>query len=325
MELMKAAVYEKYGPPEVLQIKEINKPAPKDNEILIKIYAATVTAGDCETRRFKIPLMFWLPIRLYMGLLKPRVKILGQEFAGEIEITGKNVTLFKKGDKVFGATGMKLGAYAEFTCLPESYAIAIKQDSLNYEEAVTIPVGGLNALFFLKKANIKNGQHVLINGACGSIGSFAVQYAKLLGAEVTAVDSTDKLDTLYSIGANHVIDYTKEDFTKNGKKYEVIFDVAGKSSFARSVKSLKKEGYYLLANPRLWKIVLGLFVLLTGRKKIITGVASERIEDLIYLNKLIEEGKIKPVIDRTYSLEQIIEAHKYVEQGHKKGNVVITI
>ena len=269
--------------------------------------------------------MFWLPIRLYMGILKPRIKILGQEFAGEIEAAGKNVTQFKKGDKVFGATGMKLGAYAEYICLPESYPIAKKTDSISFEEAATIPVGGLNALHFLGKANIQRGQNVLINGAAGSIGTYAVQIAKSLGADVTGVDSKEKLDMLRSIGADHVIDYTMEDFNKNGKSYDVIFDVAGKSSFSKSIKSLKQNGYFILANPRFWQMIRGLLISMISRKKVITGVAAEKTEDLIFLKKLIEEGKIKPVIDRRFTLGQIVEAHKYIEQGHKKGNVVITV
>ena len=249
------------------------KPTPKDNEVLIRVYATTVTAGDCEIRRFQIPILFWLPVRLHMGLRKPRIKILGQEIAGEIEAVGKEVTQFKKGDQVFAPTEMSLGAYAQYICLPSTCVMAVKPTNMTYAEAATVPLGGLNALHFLRKGNIQSGQKVLINGAGGSIGTFAVQLAKYFGAEVTGVDSTEKLDMLSSIGADRVIDYTQEDFTKNGQTYDVIFDVAGKSSFSRSVKSLNQNGRYLLANLVLSQIVRGLWTSMTSSKKVITGLA----------------------------------------------------
>ena len=322
---MKAIVFTKYGSPDVLQLREVAKPTPKDNEVLIRIYATTVTAGDCEIRSFKIPLFIWLPLRLYMGLRKPRKHILGQELAGEIESVGKDVKRLRKGDQVFAATGFRFGAYAEYICLPEDGVLAIKPANMTYEEAAAVPVGGLEALHFLRKGHIQSGQKVLINGAGGSIGTFAVQLAKSFGAEVTGVDSTEKLDMLRSIGADHVIDYTQEDFTKGGETYDVIFDVVGKTSFSRSVRSLKQNGRYLLANAGLSQMVRGRWTSMRSSKKVILGAASEKTEDLIFLKELIEAGKIQSVIDRRYPLEHIVEAHRYVDTGHKKGNVVITV
>ncbi|HEV2655212.1 MAG TPA: NAD(P)-dependent alcohol dehydrogenase [Ktedonobacteraceae bacterium] len=323
--LMKAIVYTQYGPPDVLQLKEVAKPTPKDKEVLIRIDATTVTAADCELRSLKLPIWLRLPIRIYLGLIRPRNKILGQDLAGEIEAVGKEVTRFKKGDQVFGWTGFRLGAYAEYTCLSEDGVLAIKPATMTYEEAAAVPLGGLNALHFLRNGNVQSGQKVLIQGAGGSIGTFAVQLAKYFGAEVTAVDSTGKLDMLRSIGADHVIDYTQEDFTKNGETYDVIFDVVGKSSFTRSVRSLKHNGRYLLANPRLSQMVRGRWTSRRSSKQVIVGAASEKTEDLLFLKELIEAGKIQSVIDRGYPLEHIAEAHRYVDTGHKKGNVVITV
>jgi NADPH:quinone reductase-like Zn-dependent oxidoreductase len=328
---MKAIVWTKYGPPEVLQLKEVEKPTPKDNEVLIRIYATTASAGDCETRSLKFPLMLSLPMRLYNGLRKPRrITILGQELAGEIEAVGKDVKLFKKGDQVFAALGFGMGAYAEYICLPEEPkemegVLASKPSNMTYDEAAAVPVGGLNALHFLRKGNIQRGQKVLINGAGGSIGTIAVQLAKYFGAEVTGVDSKRKLDMLHSIGADHVIDYTQEDFTNSGETYDVIFDVVGKASFSGCIRSLKKNGIYLLANPSLSRSVRGRWTSMTSSKKVISGTITESTEDLIFLKELIEAGTIKSVIDRRYPLEQIPEAHRYVETGQKKGNVVITV
>lgn len=321
---MKAIVCTKYGSPDVLQLQEVEKPTPKDNQVLIRVHAATVTAGDCELRRFKFPILFWLPLRLYIGIRKPRIKVFGQELAGEIESVGKEVTQFKKGDQVFAPTEMSFGAYAEYICLPGNYTIATKPSNMTCEEAATIPTGGLNALYFLRKANIERGEKVLINGAAGSIGTIAVQIAKSLGAEVTGVDSAKKLEMLRSIGADQVIDYTREDFTKSGKTYDVILDVAGKSSYSRCVKALTRKGRYVLANPSISLIVRGLWTSMTSSKKVITGLANYKVEDLNYLKEMIEAGKIKSVIDRRYGLEEVAEAHRYVEEGHKKGNVVIT-
>jgi 2-desacetyl-2-hydroxyethyl bacteriochlorophyllide A dehydrogenase len=322
---MKAIVFAKYGPPDVLQLKEIEKPIPKDNEVLIRIYATTVTAGDCEIRRFQMPLLFWLPVRIHMGIIKPRIKILGQELSGEIESIGKAVTQFKKGDPVFAAADARFGAYAEYKCLPSTNVMAIKPANMTDDEAAGVPVGGLNALHFLRKGNIRSGQKVLIYGAAGSIGTFAVQLAKYFGAEVTGVCSTPNFELVKSLGADRAVDYTKEDFSKNGETYDVIFDTVGKSSFSRSTRSLKKKGFYLLANPGLSQTVRGLWTSMTGSKKAIIALARYKKEDLVFLKELIEAGKIKSVIDRRYPLEQIVEAHRYVEKGHKKGNVVITL
>ena len=328
--IMKAVVWTAYGPPDVLQLKEVEKPTPKDNEVLVKIYAATVTAGDCEQRNLKLPILLSLPMRLYIGFKEPkRITILGMDLAGEIESVGKDVKQFKNGDQVFATTGfVNMGAYAEYICLPDKPkegALATKPINMTYEEAAGVPTGGLEALYFLRKGNIQSEQEVLVNGAGGTIGTFAVQLAKYYGAKVTAVDSTEKLDMLLSIGADQVIDYTKEDFTKSGKTYDVIFDVAGKSSFSGSVKSLKQKGRYLLANPRLSQMIRGLWTSMTSNKKVIFGATDQNTENLIYLKGLIEAGKVKSVIDRCYPLEQTADAHRYVEKGHKKGNVVITV
>jgi len=322
---MKAIVCTKYGPPDVLQLKEVEKPTPKDNEILIKIHATSVTTGDCELRKFKMPIELWLPIRLIMGLTKPRNSILGMEFAGEIETVGNKINVFSKGDQVFAATGIKFGAYAEYICVPQKYVMALKPTNMSYEEAATVPTGGINSLYYLRKANIQKGQKVLVYGTSGSIGTFAVQLAKYYGAEVTGVCSTSKIELVKSLGADKVIDYTKEDFTKSGETYDVIFDTIGKSSFSRSKGLLKEKGIFLLANPKLSEKIQGAWTSLTTKVKVVTELAKYRTGDLIFLKGLIEEGKIKSVIDRSYPLEQIPEAHRYVEEGHKRGNVVILV
>ena len=326
---MKAVINEKYGPPEVLQLVEIEKPVPKENEVLIKIYATTVTAGDCEMRHLKLPLAYQLMLRMGFGIRGPRNIKTGTEVAGEIEAVGKDAKQLKIGDQVFGAAGMAFGANAEYIALAEvpgemEGGVALKPVNMSYEEAATVPFGGRDALHFLRKGDIQSGQKILINGAGGSIGTFAIQLAKHFGAEVTAVDSTAKLDMLRSIGADHVVDYTQEDFTKNSEIYDVIFDVVGKISFSRSEKSIKQNGTYLLANPAS-QMVQGLWTRMTSSRKVIMETSSGTIADLIFLRKLIEEGKLKTVIDRSYPLEQIVEAHRYVEKGGKKGNLVITV
>jgi len=325
---MKAIVCTKYGPPDVLQLKDVEKPTPRDNEVLIRVHASTVTAGDCELRSLKFPLLLQLLLRIGFGFRGPRKKILGQELAGEIEAVGKEVTLFRKGDQVFGWSGLRLGAYAEYTCLPEDGMLAIKPSNMTYEEAAVLPVGGLDALYFLRRGHIQSGNKVLINGAGGSIGTFAIQLARYFGADVTAVDSTGKLDMLRSIGADRVVDYTQEDFTKSGVTYDVIFDVVGKSSYSRSVKLLTPNGRYLLGNPRLFQRVRGRWTSMRTSKKVIPYAAksaSEYRRDCNFLKELIEAGKIRSVIDRCYPLEQTAEAHRYVDTGQKKGNVVIAI
>ncbi len=323
---MKAVVWTKYGPPEVLQLKEVEKPIPKDNEVLIRIYATTVTKGECEIRDLNFPFLFRFVIRIGLGFRKPKkITILGQELAGEIELVGKDVKLFKKGDQVFAATGSRLGADAEYVCLPEEGMVVQKPTNMTYEEATTVPIGGLTALHLLRKGNIQSGEKVLINGAGGSIGTMAIQLAKLFGAEVTGVDSSSKLDMLRSIGADHVIDYTQEDFTKNGETYDVIFDVVGKSLLSRSKRSLNKKGFYILANPSTSQKIRGRWIAKTSSKKVIFWSESKETEELLYLKELIEAGKIKTIIDRQYPLEQVAEAHSYVESGQKIGNVVITV
>jgi len=327
---MKAIIWTKYGPPDVLQLKEIEKPTPKDNEVLIRIHATTVTAGDCEQRSMKTAIQYRLLMRMYIGLRKPkRITILGMELAGEIELVGKDVTLFKEGDQVFAATGfVGMGACAEYICLreePEGGVLAIKPTNMTYEEAAAVPVGGLEALNFLRQGNIQSGEKVLINGAGGTIGTFAVQLAKYFGAEVTGVDSTEKLDMLHSIGTDYVIDYTQEDFTKRGETYDVILNMVSKSSFSGIIRSLKQNGRYLIADPGPLQKVRGRWTSMKSSKKVIFWAAHSKTEDLLYLKELIEAGKIKSVIDRRYPLEQTAEAHKYVETGHKKGHVVITL
>jgi NADPH:quinone reductase-like Zn-dependent oxidoreductase len=325
---MKAIVWTKYGSPDGLQLKEVEKPIPGDNEVLIKIYATTVTAGDSEVRSLNVPLWLLLPIRLYLGLLRPRNRILGQELAGEIEAVGKDVQQFRKGDLVFGTTGLGFGAYADYIRLPETSGtgvLAAKPANMSFEEAAAVPTAALEALHFLRQGNIRSGQKVLINGAGGSIGTFAVQLAKYYGAEVSAVDSTGKLDMLRSLGADHVIDYTQEDFSDNGQTYDVIFDVVGKTSFSRSIRSLSTTGVYMLGNSGLSQKVRALWISMSSRKKVVTGTANHDTDALIFLKQLIEAGKLKSVIDRSYPLEQIADAHRYVDTGHKKGNVVITV
>lgn len=328
---MKAIVWTKYGSPDVLQLRTVEKPTPRDNELLIRIHATTVTAGDCEMRRLELPLMLSFPMRLYAGLLRPkRIAVLGQELAGEVEAVGKAVQSFKAGDRVFGTTGFSFGAYAEYICLPAEPnemqgALAAMPANLTYEEAAAVPTAGLEALHFLRKANAQRGTKVLIVGAGGSIGTFAVQLARHLGAEVTGVDSTEKLDMLRAIGADHVIDYTKEEYTNSGERYDLIVDVVGRKAVSRRLKLLKEDGDYFLAYAGLSHLVLSRWMSLTGNKKLKIESASQQKEDLLFLKELLEAGKIKPVIDRCYPLEQMAEAHRYAETGQKKGNVVIAV
>jgi NADPH:quinone reductase-like Zn-dependent oxidoreductase len=306
---MKAVVCTKYGPPEVLQLKEVEKPTPKKNEVCIKIFATAVTASDCIVRGFKVPLSLWLPMGLAIGFTKPRFPILGIVLAGEVESIGKNVTLFKKGDQVFGWNiSPSFGTYAEYKCLNEKGMLAIKPINLSYEQAAAIPFGGLLASYFLKKGNIRNGQKVLIYGASGAIGTAAVQLARHFGAIVTGVCSTPNLELVKSLGADTVLDYTKEDLTNRGESYDFILDAVGKrksSNFKlQCKKALTPNGKHISVDD---------------------GSPQPRIEDLMLLKELIEAGKMKPVIDRCYPLEQIVEAHRYADKGHTKGNVVITV
>jgi NADPH:quinone reductase-like Zn-dependent oxidoreductase len=323
---MKAIIWTNYGGPDVLQLQEVEKPAPKDDEILIKTYAATAFAGDCEFRRLDLPLLLRIPLRMYAGFRKPkRITILGQELAGEIEMVGKDVTLFKKGDQVFASTGLRFGGYAEYSCLSEAGAVVLKPAGITYDEAAAIPTGGLEALHYLRAGNIQKGDKILINGAGGSIGTFGVQLAKHFGAEVTAVDSTEKLDMLRTIGADHVIDYTRSDFAESGETYDAVFDMVGKSSFSRCVKALKPNGRYLLASPNPRTRIRGRWVTMTTGKKVISIATDATKEDLNFLKHLVDAGTLKVVIDRRYPLEQTAEAHRYVETGQKKGHVIVTV
>jgi NADPH:quinone reductase-like Zn-dependent oxidoreductase len=324
---MKAAVYSKYGPPEVVQIKDVEKPAPKDNEVLVRIHATTVSAADWRMRR-AVPII----VRFMTGLWAPKkIQILGMEFAGKVESVGQAVTRFGEGDQVFGSTGFKFGAHAEYICLPEDALVAIKPVNMTFEEAAAVLFGGVSALHFLRKAKIQARQKVLIYGASGSVGVFAVQLANHFGAEVTGVCSTANLDLVKSLGAADVVDYTREDFSRAGRVYDIVFDTVGKSGFSRSLKSLKRGGFYVRVGGagRLSSILGGIlqekWASITGAAKVIGGMGGGGAGDLSFLKVLIESGKLRTVIDRRYSLDEIAEAHRYVEAGHKKGNVVIVL
>jgi NADPH:quinone reductase-like Zn-dependent oxidoreductase len=328
---MKAVIWTKYGSPDGLQLREVEKPTPKDNEVLIKIHAATASRADTEFRRLKLPLLFAIPIRLYLGLIRPtRIKILGTEFAGEIAATGKEAAQYQIGDQVYGYTGLGMGTYAEYMCLSEKPSALLgvmskRPTNITYEEAAAVPFGGLEALHSLRRANIQRGQKILIVGAGGSIGTYSVQLAKHYGAEVTGVDSTGKMDMLRSIGADHVVDYTREDYTRNGQKYDVIMDTIGGSSFAGSIRSLNENGTYLNVNPKMiHRLQMG-WAKRKSNKKLLSWEGGYSTKNLLGLKELVEAGTIKPIIDRRYPLEQIAEAHRYVETDQKKGNVVITL
>ncbi|HEU0297431.1 MAG TPA: NAD(P)-dependent alcohol dehydrogenase [Anaerolineales bacterium] len=325
---MKAIVYTEYGPPDVLQLKEIPKPTPKDNEVLIKVHAATVTTGDVNIRGFTfVPPGFGPLPRLMFGLRKPKRTILGTELAGEVEEVGKDVKLFKEGDQVFGIDSNSLGAYAEYVCRPEKGALTIKPANITYEEAVAIPFGAGTALYFLRDvAKIQPRQKILINGASGGVGVYAVQLARYYGAEVTGVCSTANMDLVKSLGADKVIDYTKEDFRTTGETYDIIFDtVVGKTSFAGCRNSLKQNGLYLAVAGGPREMFQMLWTTIMGGRKVLAGSPPERKEELVVLRELAEARKIKPIIDRRYPLEQTAEAHRYVDTGRKRGTVVITV
>ena len=323
---MKAVVYTRYGPPEVLEIKDVAKPVPGNNEVLVRIHATTVCAADWRLRKAD-PFI----VRLMNGLWSPRIQILGMELAGKVESVGKAVTRFREGDQVFGATGFKFGAHAEYACLPQDGLLEIKPANMTFEEAAAVPFGAVTALHFLRKAKIQAGQKVLVYGASGSVGVFAVQLAKHFGAHVTGVCSTANLDLVKSLGADEVIDYTREDFSTAGPVYDIVFDTVGKSGFARSLKSLKRGGFYVVIAPSgglvsvVGDILQGIWVSMTGAAKVIGGMARAAPGDLTFLKGLIESGKLRTVIDRRYSLDEIAEAHRHAEAGHKKGHVVILL
>ncbi|UCE10234.1 MAG: NAD(P)-dependent alcohol dehydrogenase [Candidatus Thorarchaeota archaeon] len=332
---MKAIVWTRYGPPEVLQLREVEKPGPKDDEVLIKIRATTATAGDCEMRRMKTAIQYRILMRLFVGLRRPkRLTILGMELAGIVEAVGKDVTKFKKDDEVFASTGFtRSGTYTEYICLPEEAEegnadvaiVAMKPTNMSFEEAAPIPMGGVEALCLLRQANLQRGQRILINGAGGTIGSFAVQLAKSMGAEVHAVDSTNKLDMLRSIGADHTIDYKTTDFTASDDKYDVIFDIIGKAPYSGSIRSLKENGIYITGIPKSSRSIRGRWTSRRSSKKVVFGRVYPKAEDLEYLAEFIEAGELISVIDRTFSLEETAEAHRYVESGQKQGHVVISL
>lgn len=323
---MKAITYTKYGPPNVLKLNEVEEPAPRDNEVMIKVHAAEVTKADCELRSFRFPVKwFWLPLRFAMGIIRPKKQILGGYFAGEIFSIGSNVTKFEIGDLVFGATQLQMGAYGEYMCLPDSYTIVPMPHNINSEEAAAVPLGGLNALHFLRKANIQNGEKVLINGAGGSIGVFGVQIAKSMGAEVTAVDSAIKEAMLRRIGADNFINYSEEDFTKGSQKYDVIFDMVAGSSYSGCINALKPNGRYLTANPRMSKMLKSIVTTWLTDKSVYFAFAGERKEELLMLKKMIEEETIKPIVDRIYPMDQVTDAHTRVETEQRLGAIVITM
>ncbi len=331
--MMKAIEYTEYGSPEVLHLTEVTKPAQKDNEILIRVRATSITVGDLWARNFKeisprnfsMPLLLWLPARMFFGISKPRISILGSEFAGDVEAVGRDVTRFKAGDAVFGYRGQSMGANAEYLCMPEDGMVTIKPINMTYEEAATVPYGALTALNLLRKVNVQAGQKVLILGASGGIGSAAVQLAKYFGAEVTGVCSTAGLDFVRSLGADKVIDYTREDFSKNGETYDLIFDIVRKSSFAQCKDSLKPGGVYLLASFKMKQLFQMLWTSVRGGMRVVCALSAEKPGDLDFIRELVEAGKFRSIIDKCYPLEQTAEAHRYAEMEGKKGKVAITL
>jgi len=322
---MKAIVWDKYGKAKHLKYKEIDKPNLKSDEILIKVHATTVTAGDCEIRGLKFSPLLNTMMRLFFGPLKPRNIVLGQEYAGEVVEIGSDVNTFKVGDEVYGATDLSFGAYAEYMTAKEKGAVSLKPKNMSFEEAAGVPVGGIEALHFLNLANLKEGEHLLINGAGGSIGTAALQMAKSRGAQVTVVDSEDKLDMLSFIGADHLINYRTEDYRKNKDTYDVVFDVVGGSSFYKSIGALKEKGRFIMANPKGLDKLKGRLTNMKGQKHIIMQTSDRYKKDLECLTSLIESGKMITVIDTYFALNKMAEAHEYVESGKKKGNLIITI
>lgn len=330
---MKAIVYMEYGTPDVLKLQNVEKPVPADHEIQIRIRATSINTGDLwarnfnniSPRNFSMPLLLWLPSRLYFGVRKPRINILGNEFSGVVEALGKDVKRFKRGDQVFGYRGQRMGANAEYICVPENGLVAGKPSNMSFEQAAGVPYGALTALNLLRKANIQRGQKVLINGASGGIGSAAVQLAKYYGAEVSGVCSTPRLAFVKALGADKVIDYTREDFTKNGETYDLILDIPGRSSFSHCKNSLTPTGRILYASFKMKQVFQMLWTSLVGGQRVICALSSENLKDLNFIKELAEAGHITPIIDRYYPLEKASEAHRYIEAGNKKGSVVLTL
>ena len=328
---MKAVVWTKYGAPDGLKLEEVDKPTPKADEILVKIHAASVTAGDCEMRRLKLPLGLSFPMRIYAGFFKPkRIQVLGQELAGEVVEVGNQVTNFQPGDFVFGTTGFKFGANAEYICLPANPdsaqgVLAPKPASVTFEEAATIPTGGFEALYFMRESNIQPGMKVLIIGAGGSIGTFSLQLAKYFGAEVTGVDSTEKQALLLSLGVDHAVDFTHEDYTKTGETYDLIIDVVGKHSIRRRLKLLKPDGVYHLAFARFHHLFLARWTAITSQKRLSIQSANQTKEGLESLSSILEKGGFVSIVDKTFPLEKVADAHRYHESGKKKGNIAIAV
>ncbi|MEW8512620.1 MAG: NAD(P)-dependent alcohol dehydrogenase [Candidatus Thiodiazotropha sp.] len=323
---MKAVFYSEYGPPEVLHVEEVVPPIPGDDELLIRVRAAEATKADCEMRGFDFQVKWFMPtLRVMLGLFRPRKRILGGYFAGEVEAVGKEVTRFSKGDSLFGSTKLRLGAYGEYLTLPQHYTLGRMPGNISYAEAAAVPLGGLNALHFMRKAGIEPGERVLVNGAGGSIGTFGVQIAKTMGAEVTAVDSGIKEEMLREIGADHFIDYTREDFTATGQSYDVIFSMVAKTPFTKCIKLLNKNGRYLMANPRVSDMLRSIMVSRFSDKRAMFAFAGETEEELNSLKEMIEAGEIRPTVDRIYPMEEAVEAHHRVESEQRLGSIVITL
>ena len=322
---MKAVVLHDYGSIDHLSFEEVADPIPNDDQLRIAVHYSTLTAGDCELRRFDVSWLFWLPLRLISGVIKPKQGILGQEISGVIDMVGKNVTNYSVGEEVFGSTDMFFGGHGEFKVLDKNHPLAFKPAGISHKEAVTLPVGGINALHFLRLANIRPGERVLIYGATGSIGTYAVQIAREMGAEVTAICSEPNLDLIRSLGAIEVIDYKKEKFWEREIKYDVVFEAVGKTSYASGIKVLKPKGRYVLTNPSVRQMLRTLVTNLMGKHKAIMKFADPKKKDLEHLAMLLSQGKIKAVTDREYALKDVPEAHRYVEQGTKCGHVIIKV
>lgn len=323
---MKAIVCTAYGSPEVLQLEELERPIPTDNEMLIKVHATTVTAGDVRVRRFDVPLLFWLPIRLVLGINRPKQAVLGVEYAGEVEAVGKSIKNFRVGDRVFGSTAwMKFGCYAEYTVQPEDGMISKIPEKLNFQQIASVPFMGIGALYFIRRAQLEKGKKILIYGASGAVGTYSVQLAKYFGAEVIAVCSTTNIELVKSLGADLVPDYTASDFKLESEKYDVFFDAVGKCSFTKALHAVKKGGKYITADRGLMDTIRGILVNLIGTKTVIAGTAKPDHGDLKFLSELVINGQLVSVIDKTFSFEEMREAHRYVDSGRKRGNVIVKV